>query len=84
MGYCQLTRHLRQKYNMQVTRDTVMKFSVLLILKEWSVKRCTRKRQRYITPGPNFLWHVDGWNKLAHFDIFIHGAVDGFSRRILW
>ena len=84
MGYCQLTRHLRQKYNMQVTRDTVMKFSVLLILKEWSVKRCTLKRRRYITPGPNFLWHVDGWDKLAHFGIFIHGAVDGFSRRILW
>ena len=28
--------------------------------------------------------HVDGWDKLAPFGIFIHGAVDGFSRRILW
>ena len=26
MGYCQLTRHLRRKYNLQVKRDTVMKF----------------------------------------------------------
>jgi len=26
MGYRQLTRHLRRKYNLQVTRDTVMKF----------------------------------------------------------
>ena len=42
------------------------------------------KRQRYATPGPNFLWHVDGWDKLAPFSIFIHGAVDGFSRRILY
>ena len=24
------------------------------------------------------------WYELAHFGIFIHGAVDGFSRRILW
>ena len=47
-------------------------------------KRRRLKRRRYITPGPNFLWHVDGWDKLAHFGIFFHGAVDGFSRRILW
>ena len=47
-------------------------------------KRRRLKRRRYITPGPNFLWHIDGWDKLAPFGIFIHGAVDGFSRRILW
>ena len=85
MGYRQLTRHLRQKYNLQVTRDTVMKF--LRIIDPEGVecrKRRRLKRRRYITPGPNFLWHVDGWDKLAHFGIFIHGAVDGFSRRILW
>jgi len=73
MGYCQLTRHLRQKYNMQVTRDTVMKF--LRIIDPEGVecrKRRRLKRRRYITPGPNFLWHVDGWDKLAHFGIFIH------------
>ena len=85
MGYRQLTRHLRRKYNLQVTRDTVMKF--LRIIDPEGVecrKRRRLKRRRYITPGPNFLWHVDGWDKLAHFGIFIHGAVDGFSRRILW
>ena len=83
MGYRQLTRHSRRKYNVQVTRDTVMKF--LCIIDSEGVecrKRRRLKRQRYITPGPNFLWHVDGWDKLAH--IFIHGAVDGFSRQILW
>ena len=47
-------------------------------------KRRRLKRRRYATPGPNFLWHVDGWDKLAPFGIFIHGAVDGFSRRIFW
>ena len=85
MGYRQLTRHLRRKYNLQVTRDTVMKF-VRIIDPEGVEchKRRRLKRRRYITPGPNFLWHVDGWDKLAHFGIFIHAAVDGFSRRILW
>ena len=42
------------------------------------------RRSRYGTPGPNFLWHVEGWDKLAPFGAFIHEAVDGFSRRILW
>ena len=85
LGYCQLTRHLRRKYNLQVARDTVMK-SLRAIDPEGVERRKRRrlKRRRYITPGSNFLWHVDGWDKLAHFGIFIHGAVDGFSRRILW
>ena len=85
MGYRQLTRHLRRKYSLQVTRDTVMKF--LRIIDPEGVecrKRRRLKRRRCITPGPNFLWHVDSWDKPAHFGIFIHGAVDGFSRRILW
>ena len=85
MGYRQLTRRLRRKYNLQVRRDTVMK-SLRIIDPEGVECRKKRrlKRRRYITPGPNYLWHVDGWDKLAPFGIFIHGAVDGFSRRILW
>lgn len=42
-------------------------------------KRRRLKRRRYSNPGPNFLWHVDGWDKLALFGFFIHEAVDGFS-----
>lgn len=85
MGYRQLTRHLRRKYNLLVTRDTVMK-SFPIIGPEGVERRKRRrlKRRRYITPSPNFLWHIDGWDKLAHFGIFIHGAVDGFSRQVLW
>lgn len=42
------------------------------------------RRRRYGTPVPNFLWHVDGWDKFAPFGTFIHEAVDGLSQRILW
>lgn len=61
MCYRQLTRHLRRKYNLQVTRDTVMK-SLRIIDPEGVERRKRRrlKRRGYITPGPNFLWHVDG------------------------
>ena len=85
MGNRQLTRRLRRKYNLQVRRDTVMK-SLRVIDPEGVERRQRRrlKRRRYVTPGPNFLWHVDGWDKLAPFVFFVHGAVDGFSKRILW
>ena len=84
-GYRQLTRRLRRKYNLIVRRDTIMK-SLRVIDPEGVERRKRRrlKRRRYVTPDPNFLWHVDGWDKLAPFGIFVHGAIDGFSRRILW
>ena len=34
--------------------------------------------------GPNDTWHVDGNDKLKSFGFYIHGAIDGFSRKILW
>ena len=85
IGYRQLTRRLRRKYNLQVRRDTVVKS--LRVIDPEGVECRQRRRQkrwRYVTPGPNLLWHVDGWDKLAPFGFFVHGAVDCFSRRILW
>ena len=34
--------------------------------------------------GPNYIWHIDGYDKLKPFGFCIHGAIDGNSRRILW
>ncbi|XP_041860347.1 uncharacterized protein LOC121652712 [Melanotaenia boesemani] len=49
----------------------------------------TRRRRRlqrrtYFAKGPNFVWHADSYDKLKPFGICINGAIDGFSRRILW
>ena len=85
MGYRQLTRRLRRKYNLRVRRDSIMRY--IRVIDPEGVNRRKRrrlKRRRYVNPGPNFLWHVDGWDKLAPFGIYVHGAIDGFSRRILW
>lgn len=32
----------------------------------------------------NYVWHVDGYDKLKPFGFFIHGCIDGYSRRIMW
>lgn len=37
-----------------------------------------------MVPGPNFIWHIDGYDKLKPYGFCIHGAIDGYSRRILW
>uniref|UniRef100_A0A1X7U275 Integrase core domain-containing protein n=1 Tax=Amphimedon queenslandica TaxID=400682 RepID=A0A1X7U275_AMPQE len=34
--------------------------------------------------GPNFLWHLDKYDKLTPYGIVIHGCIDGYSRKILW
>ena len=71
MGYRQFTRHLRQKYTLRVTKENTVMRSLNIIDREGVDRRKGRrlKRQRYISPSPNFLWHVDGWDKLAHFGI---------------
>ena len=47
-------------------------------------KRRRLKRRDYASPGPNFCWHIDGYDKLKPFGFAIHGAIDGFSRKMLW
>ena len=30
------------------------------------------------------MWHIDGWDKLKPFGFCVRGAIDGYSRKILW
>lgn len=85
VGYRDMTRRLRLKHNLTVRRDHVMRI-LRVIDPEGVLNRQRRRLQRrkYSTPGPNFLWHIDGWDKLRPYGFYVHGCVDGFSRRILW
>ena len=42
------------------------------------------KRRKYRNKGPNHVWHVDGNDKLKPFGFYVHGCIDGFSRKIIW
>ncbi|CAG2237047.1 unnamed protein product [Mytilus edulis] len=42
------------------------------------------RRRVYYNRGPNYLIHVDGYDKLKPYGIAIHGAIDGYSRKLLW
>lgn len=47
-------------------------------------KRKRLKRREYQSKGPNYMWHVDGYDKLKPYGLCINGCVDGFSRKIVW
>lgn len=85
LGYRSLWHRLKLKHKLEVRRDTVMQ--LLRELDPEGVdcrKRKRMRRRKYKNPGPNFMWHVDGYDKLKPFGFCIHGAMDGFSRRIMW
>lgn len=43
------------------------------------------RRRLYFSPFRLYhVWHIDGYNKLKPFGFGIHGAIDGYSRKILW
>ena len=47
-------------------------------------KQISLRRGKYTSPGPNFVWHIDGHNKLKPCSFRIYSAINGFSRRVLW
>ena len=85
LGYRQMHQRLVTEYGLTVDRETVR-----IIVKELDPQgvalRCQKRLRRrlYVNQGPNYLWHLDGYDKLKPFGFCIHGAIDGYSRRILW
>lgn len=41
-------------------------------------------RRQYNGKGPNFIWHLDGYDKLKPYGFCIHGCIDGYSRQVMW
>ena len=41
-------------------------------------------RRKYCNPGPKYVWHIDGHDKLKLFGFSVHGYIDGFSRKLKW
>jgi len=43
-----------------------------------------KRLENYITAGPDYLWCLDGHDKLAQYGIEIYAAVDAYSRKVIW
>ncbi|XP_074642759.1 uncharacterized protein LOC141899985 isoform X3 [Tubulanus polymorphus] len=85
LGYRAMTSRLRNRYGIRVPR-TVVSGVQRLIDPEGVRERASGilRRRNYSAKGPNYLIHVDGHDKLKPYGFAIHGAIDGYSRRILW
>ena len=79
-------QRLINDHGLVVTRDSVRQVLKILDPAEGVDLRSKHRlrRRTYNAKGPNYLWHIDGYDKLKPFGFCIHGAIDGFSRRILW
>jgi len=86
-GHRQLITHLSHKHGHRPRGNDVRK--VHQILDNYGVtsripgmkKKC---RENYAVLGPDWLWCLDGQDKLARYGIEIYAGVDAYSRKIVW
>ena len=73
------------EYGLSVPKETVRHaFRVLDPEGVDSRLRHKLRRRQYRGNGRNFLWHIDGYDKLKPYGFCVHGIIDGYSRQILW
>jgi hypothetical protein len=69
-----------------VSRDRL--FGVYRSLNPDAIKQRRQDLQRahgeYIVPGPNFIWSLNGHDKLKPFGIEVYTCIDAYSRYIIW
>jgi hypothetical protein len=77
--------HFRQ-LGMNVARDRM--FQVYRTLNPTGIERRNQDRQRrkgeYLVRGPNFIWSIDGHEKLKPYGFEIYACIDAYARYIVW
>lgn len=79
-GYKIMSARLKLIHVLDVYRQTV--FELLQVLDPEDVEERAKyrlKRRVHEVEGPNFLWHVDVYDKLVPYGLFIHGVQADFS-----
>ena len=72
-------------YKANIYRDSL--FSIVkqldLIRLERRTKDLNRKKGEYIVPSPDFIWSIDGHDKLSQWGFQIYACIDAYSRNII-
>ena len=80
--YRGLWHSLKTNYDIIVQRDIVMNVLKEIDPEGTNMRKARRlRRRKYVSEGPNYYWHADGYDKLKPYGFPIHV---GYSRRILW
>jgi Integrase core domain len=69
------------KIQRQRIRDSMARIDPVGTLDRWAA---VIPRRVYSVAGPNSLWHMDGNLKLRKYGFVLHGAIDGYSRYIIY
>ena len=68
-----------------VRRETVRLIIAAIDPEGVALRQSNRLRRRnYVSKGPHYMWHIDGYDKLKPYGIAIHGCIDGYSRFVIW
>ena len=84
MGYRRIWASLKRQ-KIFLRKENIRK-AILELDAEGVQQRKIRKlvRWKYRNLGPNYVWHIDGFDKLKRFGFSVHGCIDGFSRKLIW
>lgn len=85
IGYRAMWQRLAVEHRLSASKEFVRK--ALRIMDPEGVDRRLRhrlRRRKYHAKGPNFFWHLDGYDKLKPYGFCIHVCIDGYSRKIMW
>jgi len=83
LGYRMMWQRLRRK-GILVKRDQVAVCMQILGVQNPAPIQKRKHKHCYVSKGPNSVWHIDGNDKLMRWGFYTHGAIDGYSRKILW
>jgi hypothetical protein len=88
-GHRQMIAHLASQYGFRPRKDDVLHAMKQLDqygawLRDPRVQKPESRRDVYESEGPDWLWCLDGHDKLKRFGIEIYGCVDAYSRKIIW
>ena len=82
-GEVMMAAHVRAR-GIHVTRSR-LRASIHRVDSMAGIRRHPPIRRRvYHVEAPNSLWHIDGNHKLIRWRFVIHGAIDGYSRVVLY
>ena len=80
IGYRAMHQRLVNHHRLATTRE-VVRHALRIFDPEGVELRSPQRlgRRVFQCKGPNYLWHIDWYDKLKRFGFCVHGAVDGLS-----
>ena len=84
MGYRSLWLNMRQKGIFTTQENVRLALNGMDPEGVASRRKQVFKKRIYRNEGPNWAWHLDGYDKLKPFGFSIHACMDGYSRKVLW